>query len=150
LPADEIPPAPATETPPEPAEAAPAGPLKVAVTTTMRPAEPVEVTPHEAEVLHHQGLLTHTWDELKDLIAKARARFEGHAAVPLEAEGGPGLLPGIPDGAEATGEHEHPGTGEPMTGTEHPADGTLSPAVSNPPAARPAKGRPAKPQGDKS
>jgi hypothetical protein len=149
LPADEKPPAPAGETPPDPAEGKPAGPLKVAVTTTMRPTEPVEVTPHEAEVLHHQGLLTHTWDELKELIAKAKARFEGHPGGPVEASGAPGPLPEIPEGGVATGEREHPGTGEPMTGTEHPADGTLSPPVSNPPAARPAKARPAKPQGDK-
>lgn len=26
---------------------------------------------------------------------------------------------------------EHPGTGEPMTGIEHPADGTMSPLVGN-------------------
>lgn len=26
---------------------------------------------------------------------------------------------------------EHPGTGEPMTGIEHPADGTMSPPVSD-------------------
>ena len=28
-------------------------------------------------------------------------------------------------------EAEHPGTGEPMAAVEHPADGTLSPPVSN-------------------
>ena len=28
-------------------------------------------------------------------------------------------------------EAEHPGTGEPMTAVEHPADGTMSPPVSN-------------------
>jgi hypothetical protein len=29
---------------------------------------------------------------------------------------------------------EHPGTGEPVTAVEHPADGTMSPPVSNDPA----------------
>jgi hypothetical protein len=34
-------------------------------------------------------------------------------------------------GREPGGPREHPGYGEPMTGIEHPADGTWSPPVSN-------------------
>jgi hypothetical protein len=34
-------------------------------------------------------------------------------------------------GREPGGPHVHPGTGVPMEGVEHPADGTLSPPVSN-------------------
>jgi hypothetical protein len=34
-------------------------------------------------------------------------------------------------GEEPEGPREHPGFGEPMTAVEHPADGTMSPAISN-------------------
>jgi hypothetical protein len=43
-----------------------------------------------------------------------------------------------------TGYHEHPGTGEELTGTGHPADGTTSPEVSNP--AGETQGKPANPK----
>jgi hypothetical protein len=44
-----------------------------------------------------------------------------------------GSGPSYPEGhAPGDGEeHVHPGYGVPMEGTEHPADGTLSPSVSN-------------------
>lgn len=43
---------------------------------------------------------------------------------------------------EAAVLQEHPGYGEPMTGTEHPADGTWSPPVTNEPGPREAPGEP--------
>ena len=47
----------------------------------------------------------------------------------ITRESGPSYEPGH----EPAGWREHPGYGEPMTGVEHPADGTFSPPVTNEP-----------------
>ena len=59
----------------------------------------------------------------------------GKADVCAGADGGcwcGGAHHAPPPPEDADGEHVHPGTGEEMHGTEHPADGTMSPLVSSP------------------
>ena len=54
---------------------------------------------------------------------------EGDGVPKITRESGPSYEPGH----EPAGWREHPGYGEPMTGVEHPADGTFSPPVTNEP-----------------
>ena len=54
---------------------------------------------------------------------------EGDGVPKITRENGPSYEPGH----EPAGWREHPGYGEPMTGVEHPADGTFSPPVTNEP-----------------
>ena len=54
---------------------------------------------------------------------------EGDGVPKITRESGPSYEPGH----EPAGWREHPGYGEPMTGIEHPADGTFSPPVTNEP-----------------
>lgn len=56
---------------------------------------------------------------------------QGGDVPKITREGGPSYGEDRDPGAAA--EHVHPGTGEPADGIEHPADGTMSPAVSNEP-----------------